>query len=137
MVSETPALAGGARVRGIVRSGRGDARGFTQLDWVREQFRDKLGFDPFPGTLNVEATGGATPEALRTARSVVIEPAPGFCAARCYRVRVNGSVDAVWIVPEVADYPTAQMELIAPVSLRDTLRLKDGELVTVRIEGDM
>jgi CTP-dependent riboflavin kinase len=124
-------------IQGIVRSGRGEARGFTQLDWVRDQFRDKLGFDPFPGTLNLETTDRAAIDALRSVRSVMIDPAPNFCAARCYRVRINGQMSAIWIVPEIEGYPTGQLELIAPVSLREALSLKDGTIVTVTIEGDV
>lgn len=122
---------------GIVRSGQGEAREFTQLDWVRAQFIAKLGFEPYPGTLNLETSDGAAPAALRTARGIIIEPAPSFCAARCYRVKLNGRVDAVWIVPEVADYPHGQVELIAPISLREALGLKDGTVVTVDLIGDV
>jgi|GEM_PF-194708 len=122
---------------GIVRSGRGEARGFTQLDWVRAQFIAKLGFEPYPGTLNLETSDGAASQVARSARGIIIEPAPNFCAARCYRVKLNGRVDAVWIVPEVADYPRGQMEFVAPVSLRDALNLKDGAVVTFQFTGDM
>jgi CTP-dependent riboflavin kinase len=120
-----------------VREGKGEAREFTQLSWVLEQIRVKLGFDTYPGTLNLETTDDSAFEALRSARGIVIEPAPGFCAARCYRVRLNGEVDAAWIVPDVEGYPANQVELIAPVSLRDTLHLKDGNIVTVELVGDM
>ncbi len=124
-------------IRGVVREGKGEARKFTQLSWVLEQIRDKLGFDTYPGTLNLETTDDSALEALRATSGIAIEPAPGFCAARCYRVRLNGQVDAVWIVPEVEGYPADQIELIAGVSLRDTLHLKDGNIVTVEPAGDM
>ncbi len=124
-------------IRGVVREGNGEARGFTQLNWVRAQSREKLGFDPYPGTLNLETTERAALEASSTSRAIIIEPEPGFCSARCYRVRVNDRVDAVWIVPEVPGYPANQMELMSSVSLRDTLHLKDGSIVTVGLLGDM
>ena len=79
----------------------------------------------------------AAPEAFRTARGIVVKPAASFCAARSYRVKLNGRVDAVWIVPEVVDYPRGQVELVAPISLRDALGLKDGTIVTVDLAGDM
>ncbi|MDP6927209.1 MAG: DUF120 domain-containing protein, partial [Rhodospirillales bacterium] len=41
-------------LRGQVVSGGRLAAFFTQLDWVMEQCAEKLGFEPFPGTLNVE-----------------------------------------------------------------------------------
>lgn len=125
-----------SEIRCIVRDGKGEARKFTQLDWVRRQTRDKLGFDPYPGTLNLHTADGAV-LASRATLGIVIEPEPGFCAARCYHVRVNERVDAVWIVPEVKGYPPDQVELIAPVSLRDTLHLKEGSIVTLELVRDM
>lgn len=124
-----------SEIRGIVREGRGEGRKFTQLDWVRRQTRAKLGFDPYPGTLNLVTTDRAALDAS-AARAIVIEPEPGFCVARCYRVRVNGRVDAAWIVPEVVGYPSDQVELIAAVSLRDALGLKDGDAVVVSFRAE-
>ena len=39
---------------GKIVSGAGKAAFFTRLDWVLEQCTAKLGFAPFPGTLNIE-----------------------------------------------------------------------------------
>ena len=41
------------RVRGIVSSGLGKSVLFTEIPWVKKQFREKLGIDPVPGTFNV------------------------------------------------------------------------------------
>ena len=43
----------GTLIRGRLVGGIGLGRHFTRLDWARRQFIDKLGIDPFPGTLNV------------------------------------------------------------------------------------
>ena len=39
---------------GEIVSGAREAVFFTQLDWVQEQCKTKLGFKPYPGTLNLE-----------------------------------------------------------------------------------
>ncbi len=122
-------------IRGIVREGKGEARAFTRLGWVRQQFRDKLGFDPFPGTLNLQVKDGTARAALRAPPAIVIEPAPGYCMAKCFRVKLNGKISAAWIVPDVPGYPENQIELIAPVSLRDVLGLKDGDAIQIEVEG--
>lgn len=122
---------------GTVQAGKGEARGFTQLEWVRAQFVSKLGFAPYPGTLNIESQDDLVSRMLRSARAILIEPAPGFCSARCYRVKLNERVDAVWLVPDVPDYPRSQVELVAPVSLREALELKDGSIVTLQLTGEM
>ncbi len=118
----------------MVRRGRGQGNAFTQLDWVREQFRDKLGFEPYPGTLNVQVDDRAARAAAQTPPGILIEPAtPEYCAARCWRVRINGRVDAAWIVPDVPNYPDDLVELMAPVALREELGLAEGDAVLIEI----
>ncbi len=128
-------------IRGIVLDGLGQGRAFTQLDWVRQQFRDKLGFDPYPGTLNVRVKDAGALTSLRARQAIAIEPAAGYCAAKCLRVRVyrersrmlNGRVDAAWIIPDVPNYPCDLIELMAPMSLRDALGVRAGDEVKVEI----
>ncbi len=122
-------------IRGIVREGKGEARAFTQLNWVRQEFLDKLGFDPYPGTLNLQVENGAVLNAFRARTGIPIEPQPGYCAAECFKVKLNGEFSAAWIIPDVPGYPEDQIELIAPISLRDVLTLKDGDAVQIEIEG--
>ncbi len=93
-----------------------------------------MGFVPFPGTLNVEVADVETLQQWRSGKGVAIEPSPGYCAARCFLVRVNGKVRAAWILPEVPGYPENIVELMAPVSLREALGLKDGDAVAIQLE---
>ncbi len=119
---------------GFVQGGLGQGRSFTQIDWVREQVRTKVGFDPFPGTLNVRISNAVALEVWRRRPGVSIDPgAPGYCPARCYRVRVGGSVDAAWVIPEVPGYPGDLVEIMAPVSLRETLKLRTGDIVRIKL----
>jgi riboflavin kinase len=122
-------------IQGIVQDGLGQGNSFTQLDWVRQQFRDKIGFDPCPGTLNLRVQDRDGLAGLRAERGIRIEPgAPGFCAAKCFRVKVGDQITAAWIIPEVPGYPDDLVELMAPVRLRDALGLKIGDVVVVRLE---
>ncbi|MDE3088684.1 MAG: CTP-dependent riboflavin kinase [Chloroflexota bacterium] len=125
-------------MRGVVCTGQGQGRSFTQLDWVRQQFRDKLGFDPYPGTLNLTIESMDALAAWRTRQGVVIAPpSPEYCAAKCYRVKVNDRIAAVWIIPQVPGYPANLVELMAPVHLRGALGLKDGDRVQIQlVEGE-
>ena len=43
-------------LKGKIISGLKKAAFFVQLDWVQEQCNAKLGFYPYPGTLNIEVS---------------------------------------------------------------------------------
>ena len=120
-------------IRGKVSSGAEKGQHFTRLDWARSQFVDKLGIDPFPGTLNLvleDPQAKAAWSSLRNSPGIRIEnpgSGTGDCEARCYPVQVAGRVTGAVVVPEVAGYPDNLVEIIAPVALRDELGIGDGD----------
>ena len=127
-----------AKITGRVVSGAGQGAQFTQLDWARAQFIDKLGIDPFPGTLNLVLD---SPDALaawaewKTSPGVLITPPDArWCDARCYPIHIAGRVHGAIILPEVNGYSSAQIEIIADVSLRERLKLKDGDALTLELK---
>lgn len=125
----------GVVLTGKLVSGVGEARGFTRLPWARAQFVDKLGIDPFPGTLNIrveDAAERAKWALVKAGAGVTIKPPdPKFCDARCYKLRIQGRIDGAAVVPALPGYPDAQVEVIAAVGLRDALKLADGDTVTL------
>ncbi len=129
----TPRPGARGRLRGVVRSGVGDGARFTALPWVRAQLREKLGFDPHPGTLNLVVPADRLRALLARLDPVWVDPEPGFCRARCYPATVAGRVEAAVVVPEVEGYPEDLAEVVAPVPLRGALGLRDGDPVTLRL----
>lgn len=120
-------------ISGIVQDGLGQGAGFTQLDWVRAQFRNKFGFDPHPGTLNVCVDDVETLNAWRTQPGIGLEPTAGFCAARCYSIVLNDLIAGVWMIPEVPYYPMNLVEIMAAVSLRQVLGVKSGDSLRIQM----
>ncbi|PIU59668.1 riboflavin kinase, partial [Candidatus Bathyarchaeota archaeon CG07_land_8_20_14_0_80_47_9] len=43
-------------IKGKISTGKGEGAQFVKLPWVRKQIIQKLGFTPFPGTLNIRLT---------------------------------------------------------------------------------
>lgn len=124
-------------LRGRVVTGQGRGRHFTRLPWARAQFREKLGIDPYPGTLNVRLTTPAMQQqwgGLRQRPAVMIRAdEPEACDAHGFHVDVNGALAAAIIWPQVDAYPDDQLELIAAVDLRQGLQLADGDEVRVEL----
>lgn len=121
-------------IRGKVFSGEAVGKLFVNLPWARDQFNEKLGFDPYPGTLNIKLSPKATIEKLRAAKNSIKVKAPeGFYGGRCLRALVGGRIWGAAVVPDVPDYPYDLLEILAPINLRKALGLKNGDMVEVTI----
>lgn len=128
----------GDPVRAIVVSGRQEAAGFVSVPWVRQQLRELLGHDPYPGTLNVRVDDPASQASWRRRASTgdggVTMPAgeAGFCDSTYFPVLLNADTQCAVVLPHVPDYPTDVVEMVAPENLRDQLGLRDGDEVSIQ-----
>jgi CTP-dependent riboflavin kinase len=125
-------------IHGRVVDGAGKAAQFTLLDWVQEQCYAKLGFKPYPGTLNLEVAEKSLPvvEALRREDGILlVPPDPEYCAAKVLPLSV-GTISGALIVPEasVNIHGRKIIEVLAPVKLKKALSLSEGETVTLDIK---
>jgi CTP-dependent riboflavin kinase len=124
---------------GRLASGIGQGRHFTRLDWARHQFVERLGIDPFPGTVNLIVEPGESAAEwarLRATPGVRIDnpgTGPHDCDARCFRVSIEGRIDAAIVLPEVTGYAPDQIEMIATVGVREALGVADGAVVRIVI----
>lgn len=124
-------------LQGRLVSGLGEGTVFTQLDWVADEFGEKLGFAPYPGTLNLYLKGHAWIAAgakLMRAAGIPIVPPNGYCAARCFPVTINDRTAGAAVLPDLQNYLTDKLELLAPIAIRQELNLQDGATVHLRLE---
>ncbi len=135
---------GGVALVGRVTSGMGEGRHYISLSGYARQFEERLGYEPYPGTLNVDLTERAVRDrsALDALDAVPIDGWEGedrtYGPAACYpaTLEANGEryEDAHAIVPERTHHDETKLELVAPDELRATLDLEDGDEVTIRVE---
>jgi len=106
-----------------------------KLQWVKKQIREKLGFVPHPGTLDIRITQESVElkKALGEEGREDISPAVGFEKGKCYRASFKTELKCALIVPEVAGYPENVIEIIGPENLRKKFHLSDGEDVEVTL----
>ncbi|RLI19820.1 DUF120 domain-containing protein [Candidatus Bathyarchaeota archaeon] len=121
-------------LEGEVFSGKGEGAEFTKLPWVRKQIKEKLGFTPYPGTLNIRLTERSVilKNLLKNAQGIEITPAEGFHRGVCFKAYLMGLECAV-VIPEVQDYPENTLEVVAPTKLREHLKLKDGSIIEIKV----
>lgn len=125
------------RVRGRVARGLGEGFYYMSQEGYREQFRAKLGFDPYPGTLNLrlDTRELSKLDVLRKGDGILIE---GFTAggrsfggARCFFASIK-DVDCAVIMPFRSHYDDV-LEVISQHHLRRKLGLRDGDPVEVLV----
>jgi riboflavin kinase len=122
------------KIKGLVVTGQGIGQYYISREGYRKQFIQKLGFDPIYGTLNLKLT---EPFIRGDTSSIEIEgfsdEGRTFGACRCFPAKICGVKCAI-VQPERSDYPPNLVEIIAPVQLRKTLNLKDGDILEVILE---
>ncbi|MDR9380427.1 MAG: DUF120 domain-containing protein [Natronomonas sp.] len=131
-------------LRGVVTSGMGEGSHYISLPGYMRQFRDRLGYEPFPGTLNVELSD----ESVRTrARMDALDPiridgwadddrtyGPAFCwPATIQTADGTRYDDAHVIAPERTHHGSDQLEVIAPDKLREALSTDDGDTLQIYV----
>lgn len=109
------------------------------LDWVRNTLQEKLGFSPFPATLNLrlsEEEAALWKEIRNGTEGIDFPPPdPSFCSARLFRVIIEavgpGRLSGAVLLPEVEDYPADKVEIVAPLRLKDHFGIRDGDRMTL------
>jgi riboflavin kinase len=124
-------------ITGTVFSGIGEGKYYISQTEYKKQFKEKLWFVPFPGTLNVKLLGGELSKLniLREAEGIDIEgfqkEGRTFGPGKCFLATINREECAV-VIPRRSHY-TDVLEIISKHYLRDKLGIKDGDNVEVLI----
>ena len=127
-------------LEGVAFTGLGEGAYYIAIDQYRKQFIEKLGFDPYPGTLNLKLTTDydiKTHSELEGYPAIEIEGFRSenrtFGSVKCYPVIIENKVKGALISALRSHYDASVIEVIAPVFLRKHLKLKDGHKVKVEI----
>jgi riboflavin kinase len=123
---------------GAVVSGIGEGKYYMSRDPYKEQFKAHLGFEPYPGTLNIRLSPSSIPvrkkiDALEWIRIKGFSTdGRTFGDARCIACRI-GTISCGIVVPGRTHYPEDIIEVIAPIALRRKLGVEDSDSVTVEV----
>ena len=122
------------KLAGTIYSGAGQGKKFISLPWVKEQLIGKLGLCPYSGTLNIHLTKESLPpkKQLETLHGIVINPEAGYFPGLLIKAKIN-NLECYIVIPKVPNYPADVLELVAPVNLREQLKLSDGDCVRVEV----
>jgi len=124
---------------GTLFTGLGEGGYYVSLSGYKRQFKKLLGFEPFPGTLNLRI-GPEEIELRRHLNFIGALELVGFSQggrsygpARCFKAVVESKYDAGALVIERTHHDESVLEIISPLDLRKTLSLDDGDQVYVKV----
>ena len=123
-------------ITGIVTTGLGKAAYFLGQDFYKDQFREKCGFTPFAGTLNliVEEDKLDDIRQMKNSCKNVIKPDQGFGAVKYIKAQLNHEIDGAIVFPDKTTHDENYLEFIAKDKLRDKYNFKDGDEVLITID---
>ncbi|MGQ9759249.1 MAG: DUF120 domain-containing protein [Candidatus Methanomethylicaceae archaeon] len=125
---------------GSVFTGFGEGAYYVSKSGYSDQFEEKLGFKPYPGTLNLRLR---SIDDIRTRKE--LENLPGIIIrgfvngertygdVKCYRAKINESMDGALLLIHRTHYGQDVVEVIAKESVRKKLGLRDGDLVQLKV----
>ena len=120
---------------GTITSGLGKGAVFLSIDYYKDSIKEKLGFDPYPGTLNLEIGEGQQIQ-LKAISPIRIESfkknGRAYGGASCYKKKINGIYAAI-IFPDLTEHEESMIEIIAPINLKSKLNIWDGDKVSIKI----
>lgn len=120
---------------GEVISGLFEGAYYISKEGYHRQIVERLGFEPFPGTLNVRIKEEDYDKRRRLERGEYIrlegfkDGERSFGAAHCFVCMINEEIEGALIVAERSIHDYSVLEIISPYYLRRRLELADGDKV--------
>ena len=127
-------------LKGTLISGMGEGAYYMGLKGYTKQFQSKIGYVPFPGTLNVRLDQKIHQEAIKQFETLDGIKINSFSDGKrtygwvkCFAAKLNNSTNCELIVLERTHHDDSIIELISKSCLRKTAKLKDGSKVSIKI----
>ncbi len=127
-------------LKGTLVSGMGEGAYYMGLKGYTKQFKSKIGYVPYPGTLNVRLDQKIHQEAIKqfeTLNGIKIKSFSDgkrtYGWVKCFTAKLNNSTNCELIILERTHHDDSIIELISKSCLRKVAKLKDGSKVSIKI----
>ena len=127
-------------LKGILVSGMGEGKYYMSLKGYTKQFKTKIGYVPFPGTLNVQLLKKEYITSITQFENFDGIMINGYSDekrtygwVKCFDARLNNSIKCHLIILERTHHDNSTIELISKKNIRKYKKLKDGSKLSIRI----
>src|SRR5919112_508027 len=131
--------------KGKIVNGMGEGAYYMSLDGYKKQFKEKLGYEPFPGTLNLKLEEKMY---MNKKKEMINYPnvhisgfkdkTRSFGWVKCYpatlksEMKTNNKktlqIDSAVLLLERTHHDNSLMEVISSVSIKETTNIKNGDI---------
>ncbi|MGZ5548573.1 MAG: DUF120 domain-containing protein [Nitrososphaeraceae archaeon] len=127
---------------GHIITGMGEGAYYMSLNGYKQQFKEKLGYEPYPGTLNIKLNSMLYVEAKKEMLKYPSIDIEGFSDqsrtfgwVKCYPAYINDSVNinSSILILERTHYDDSIIEIIAPFSIKEQFSLKNGDYIKLKV----
>ena len=129
---------------GVLVSGMGEGKYYMSLEGYRKQFQRRIGYIPFPGTLNIKLIDSLSLDNRAKIESFRYQLIDAFHDSertygwvKCYPVIINGNknIQSDLLILERTHHDKNMLEIISPVNIKKVLRLRNGNTVKVTMQN--
>lgn len=126
-------------LEGFVFSGFGEGAYYISLPKYFKQIEEKIGFKPYPGTLNIKLNEESLKKKALIEKLIGIkiegfeEKGKIFGSGKCFPAIINGKIEGAIIIPEKTHYDSSVIEIISEKYLRKELNIKDGDNIRIYV----
>lgn len=127
-------------LKGTLVSGMGEGAYYMSLKGYTKQFKEKIGYIPFPGTLNVKLSKKEYIETVSQFYNRDCILINGFSDekrtygwVKCFNAKLNNLIDCELVILERTHHDNSVIELISKINIRKTAKLRDGSNLTIKI----
>jgi len=127
-------------ITGTITSGMGEGAYYMSMKGYTKQFKSKLGYVPYPGTLNVQLKEKKFSEAISQLSNydgTKIDPFSDgkrtFGWVKCFKAKINNKIDCELILLERTHHDTSIVEFISKHNIRKSLKIGTKSNAKIRI----
>ena len=127
-------------ITGTITSGMGEGAYYMSMKGYTKQFKSKLGYIPYPGTLNVQLKEKKFSEAISQLSNYEGIKMNSFSYGKrtfgwvkCFRAKINNKIDCELILLESTHHDPTIVEFISKHNIRKSLKIGNKSNVKIKI----
>ena len=125
-----------AVLEGTIVKGLGEGAFFMSIEHYKQEIKSKLGFEAYPGTLNVKIPADQTGKievALKTRIEGFQDKDKRYGGVNCYKARIQ-NINGAIIIPDLTKHNKEIIEFISKDHVKSTLNVADGQKIIIELK---